>query len=388
MKCCAYASLVRHAIGSPGLDQDTSHDITSVRFSLAKEIKGAFYRAVSPDGRLMCIGYIAKHPGRIAVAAGSDKMAVSHQGPSGFRVVVVETGSWMEIYSAQVAGLPGSFSFFLDNEAVYGEASTYSPMTCHYMVIDLPGRSLEELQQPYKNTTGIACQALRGRKLACVTADGELQQSEWPEFNVLMGVGDGVRMSGCQLNADRSKLIHLLDQQLVCHRVEDLSILWTREVDPVINLKARMRWSVPPNAPYVSSAHYAISADGRTVALAPAGAVSEDAPRSFYTEILDGETGKPVTRWPLYHHDGIALSANGKLLATGEVADQGVGHVEPTVHVHSVPSCREVATLVHDIMPRSQKLNASLSGGIEFTPDGRYLVTSANSNVKIWKLIH
>jgi len=255
------------------------------------------------------------------------------------------------------------------------------------MVIDLRAHRLEEQQGPFENATSITCQALRGNRLACVRADGELQQSDWPEFNVLKSIDSGEKVSGGRLSVDRAKLIYLLDQQLVCRRVEDFSILWTREVDPAINLKARMRWSDPAKAPYVSSVQYDISADGSTVALAPAGATSEDAPRRFYTEILDGETGEPTIRWPLYHHDGIALSADGKLLATGEVADRGVGHVEPTVHVFGVPSCGEVATLVHDTMPRSQKLNASLSGGIEFTPDGRFLVTSANNHIKIWQLI-
>ena len=387
VRCFTYGSLITSAIGSPSLDQDTTRDIAPLQFSLAKEIKGAFNRAISPDGRLMCIGYIAKRLGRIAVAVGSDKTVISHQGPSGFRVVVVETGSWTEIYSAKVAGLPGPFSFFLNSEAVYGEASTYSPITCHRMVIDLRARRLEERQKPFEDVTNVACQALRDGRLMCVEGNSDLLQAGWPEFNVITRTGGGGRVSGCRLSVDRAKLIHLFDQQLVCRRVEDFSILWTREVDPAINLKARMRWSDPAKAPYVSSVHYDISADGNTVALAPAGAISEDAPRRVYTEILDGETGKPAGRWPLYHHDGIALSADGKLLAIGEVADRGVGHVEPTVHVYSVPSCGEVATLVHDTTPRSQRLNASLSGGIEFTPDGRFLVTSANNHVKIWQLI-
>jgi len=70
-----------------------------------------------------------------------------------------------------------------------------------------------------------------------------------------------------------------------------------------------------------------------------------------------------------------------------ELADSKSVDLEPTVHVYDVPSAREVATVVHDRVPRSQRLRATLNGsGFGFTPDGRYFIPSSNNKVKIWQL--
>jgi WD40 repeat protein len=110
--------------------------------------------------------------------------------------------------------------------------------------------------------------------------------------------------------------------------------------------------------------------------------------RRCYLEILGGKDGTPVARWPLDYKDGIVLSPDGKLLALGETVQNKAGQSEPTVHVYEVPSGREVARFVHDRVPWKNRVNAYLVNGLEFTPDGRYLITSANNKVKIWQVEH
>ena len=73
-------------------------------------------------------------------------------------------------------------------------------------------------------------------------------------------------------------------------------------------------------------------------------------------------------------------------IALAELAEKQ-GRLEPTVHVHEVPSGREIATVIHDRVPLNRRLGATLNGGGSgFTPDGKYLITSNSFNVKIWQV--
>src|SRR5262249_32827802 len=147
---------------------------------------------------------------------------------------------------------------------------------------------------------------------------------------------------GFSLTSDRKRLVHRVDQALVCRRVEDFGVLWTRLIDREIDMKAKdPRWNDPDKAPYLASAAYDISADGNRVALAAQGG----SPERHYIEILNGNDGSLVARWPLRERHGFALSQNGRLLALAELME-GKSSLEPTMHILDVPSAKEITTVI------------------------------------------
>jgi WD40 repeat protein len=243
-------------------------------------------------------------------------------------------------------------------------------------------RAFPELK--YDATNAASYSLLRDRTLAGIKDRGNLVQAEWPSLQESLRVVVPGEAGMFRFSADRKTLIHLVDQSLVCRRVSDFSTLWKRPVNPEIDLKAR--WSENLRMPSIASADYALSADGNTVAFGPSRAEYEGKPAKSYIEILRGNDGSPVAQWPRDSGDKMVLSPDGRLLAVGEIAATDVGALRPIVRVYSVPSGREVAVVVHDRMPADQRLNASLAGGLEFSPDGRYLITSANNKVKVWQM--
>ena len=77
-----------------------------------------------------------------------------------------------------------------------------------------------------------------------------------------------------------------------------------------------------------------------------------------------------------------AVSPNGNLLATSEIKwISSKGKAQCIVHLYDVQSGRELASVLHDEFKAVD--NAEFT--IDFTPDGRYLITSG-INTKIWKL--
>jgi WD40 repeat protein len=84
--------------------------------------------------------------------------------------------------------------------------------------------------------------------------------------------------------------------------------------------------------------------------------------------------------------DAVVLSHDGKMLVLGETVQAKSGQLEPTVHVFAVPSGKNIADFVHSRVNRKHRLLARLFGGIAFTPDGKFLITSAGATVKIWRV--
>src|SRR6266446_9942709 len=336
---CGEATALVLVIDQYGSGQATSAGTAKVQFKLVKEIKDAFYRAVSPDSRRICLCFTRKPVGRVILGVTGNQRTVSHDPPGPFAVAVVELGSWKEIYSAPLLGDTGLFSFFMDGDTLYGETvSLRFPVTRESMLIDLRTGSVEKPQKAYdKESTGYYS-ALKDHILIGVKGDRELVQVEWPSFREVVRITVEGNVSVFRLTADRKHLIHLVDQSLVCRRVEDFGVVWTRQIDPDIDLKAKdSRWSDPEKAPHLADAAYCISADGNRVAVAPGQASDVGKPGRFYLEILNGKDGTPVVRWSKDRHDGIEFSPDGRLLALAELADSKSVDLEPTVHVYDVP---------------------------------------------------
>ena len=152
---------------------------------------------------------------------------------------------------------------------------------------------------------------------------------------------------------------------MVYRNTVDLEVVWTREF----------------GAEYTEARHLSVSADGRMVAAAVTDNAFSDKQTKFYVGIYDGNDGRELTRLPVTGTDGLGLSADGKLIAVGDRKSQS----DPTVHIYEISSGRRLASVAHDhlVNQRSLFLVGGLSG-IEFTSDGKYLVSSGAMNTKIW----
>jgi hypothetical protein len=342
-----------------------------VQFKLVKKIDGGTFWAASPDSRRICVG-------------------LQRSGGASRALSVIELGSWKAVYSAPLPGEAREFSFFSDSERLYGVAET--PRLRESMLIDLRTGGIEKREDEYVRGKTAFVEAIHDRILIGYRGK-RLVQVEWPTLREVAGVPLNAAASFLRFSADRKRLIHTVGQSLVCRRAEDFDVLWTRQVDSDIGMMEQGLAGVS-----ISSARYAISGDGSIVALAPRRSGMSGKPERFYLEILNGTDGHPLRRLPENGSDGVALSPDGSLLAIAQmdgVADSYeespigrtriAGGLEPALHIHEVPSGREVTRVVHAMVTRDQRLRGHLDGRRSgFTPDGRYLITSNSYDVKIW----
>jgi hypothetical protein len=343
-----------------------------LKLTLAKEIKDAVLLAISPDDRRICLWFTK------TTKAKADSSLI----------VVLEIGTWKEIYSTRLPGEPMGFSFFLGGDALYGvtepRALARKLSDRKSLVIDL--RTGEVDQQAAPVTPDIAYYSAFSRGvLIGIRGPREIVRAEWPSFRELASIQvDGRRRGGLSLSGDRQRLIHVGDQSLVCRRTDDFGIVWIRKIDASINMGATLRGQDVPGAS-LSVAYSSSSADGGIVALGARRVKDSDAPLSFYIEILDGKDGGVVSRWPENPGDGIALSPDGKLLAIASL-EQSPYVIEAVVNIHDVPSGKKVATAIHDRVSSNRRLGVMHSHGFGFTPDGDYLITANSNRVKIWRV--
>jgi hypothetical protein len=301
----------------------------------------------------------------------------------------MEIGAWKEIFSTPMAGEPAAFSFFRGGEGLYGVTEPHSLgrklADRIALVIDLRTGGIERLPSPVTAETAYYT-ALSGRTLIGVRGNRELVRTEWPDLRELASATvNGPINGGLNLTGDRQRLIHVVDQSLVCRRTEDFRVLWSRQIDASIDLAATLNGR-GVLGPSLSIAYNCLSADGSTAAIGARRVNNIAAPVEFYIEILDGKDGTPVARWPKNPDQGIALSADGSLLAVAELVETG-NDLQPTIRVHEVPSGKEVATVVHDQIALNRRLGGTVRAGeFGFTSDSKYLVTANDYKLKIWEL--
>ena len=165
------------------------------------------------------------------------------------------------------------------------------------------------------------------------------------------------------VRSDRRTIVaYSFDNVLVCRRMDDLSVLWTKSVEPGLELL-----------------RIAVSADGARIAASVGDPLVEDLTRGWrqhYLGVYDGGTGEEVARLQIDGTDWIALSTDGGLIAVVSHERGEKGAVVPAAPIYETSSGRKVASVVHGPVKqgRHQRLEAGIT--VAFTSDGKYLITS------------
>src|SRR5262249_34533048 len=104
-----------------------------------------------------------------------------------------------------------------------------------------------------------------------------------------------------------------------------------------------------------------------------------------YIAVYDGETGEEVARLARNWSDGIALSADGKLIGVVVREPDKMGEVIPAVYVYDVLSGKKLASVAHDRIKKGRRQLLEAACGVGFTSDGKYMITSGMAT-KVWRL--
>lgn len=386
-------------------NRDARPDEPAVR--LVKEIKHAYLLDVSPDATNLCL-YFTRHPVRSFLWRGqwSEKTTVADGGDA---LRIVETTTWKSTYATRLAAAPYSGSFFADGRAVYAEVPGAGAGRTQRVVVDLRSGGKQERfdPNPWANPGSLdfSYWALDDRALLGGGRDERnetavLVRVELPSYRETQRVpfaekrsastGMGTETS-VRVSADRRTFVYAINNNIVCRRGQDLGTLWARQTEADL---------APPRA--------AISKDGTLVAAAVFGPQAPPFAERGYLAVYDGRSGAPIARiaTPIRAADeayltteahlfagseGLAISPDGRLLAAGQrvyLRQKSRSVVQPTVLLFDIRRGDKVATITHDQFPGGggEFLYAGFArDGIQFTPDGRYLITSG-LNTKVWEV--
>ena len=296
-------------------------------------------------------------------------------------------GSWSMLYSIQLRAKPKSVSFFADGDMVYAETLRI-PETkfreSQQVVIDLPSRKSTErtsswlAAEPMIDYFALSQPHLVG--LAEYVQDqgqNALVLAELPDYREIARVPFAVtdereapnRDSGVFVSDDRKIFLYGAGHSIVCRRTSDLGIVWTRQIEP--NMFGVRPFSMTP--------------DGGIVAAAVMDTMFIANQKDYYIGVFKGRDGSPVARLHLNGFESLSISPNGELLAVGQRVRLQTGEMQPTVNVHDIASGAQVATVIHDRLRVGRKDFGNDEINCQFTPDGKYLVTSS-IHTRVWAI--
>jgi len=345
----------------------------SLKTSLAQEYAKATEYAVSPDGKMICL---------------------EDWGERRYPLRVVEIGSWRTIFKGRFRNRITFASFFSNNSALFvrGPGDRFEKAFWWDILNLADGQHLEHKQpqdvvmvggteqiaalsasrllvfrytsRPYLTQTVELIELPDYRELAKVPYATEPREPRRRELNIELSKDFGFGVSD-----DRSTLAYSFDHTLLSRRTKDLQLLWERKTG---------------FATYAQKV--AVSAHGDRIAAAFSDNSISHLQKEYCVVVYDGKDGKEVAKLPITGTDGIAISPDGKLVATVELV-YGKGYASPTVHIHEVSTGNEVAKLTHDVIKsrRHQWLESEAGCRVRFTSDGKYLITSGMTT-KVWKL--
>jgi hypothetical protein len=346
------------AAGQRKPDTDEQRSETNLQFKLIREFKDAGPFDISPDGRYACLGFNRR--GKL-------------------QVVELETGR--AIYNTELREDVLIARFFADGETLYAQTSLIDENERYrrryqQAVIDLRTGNLNaRLCDYHLGYFPLAAPFLLGGEHNSADQGVALFLAKLPDYQETLRVPfapfarrypkdpDGYSPT---FSANRKRVVHQVDHALVCRSTEDLSVIWTRPVEPDYHWGA---WQLD------------MTPDGQTLASA---VIDQSAlhPQRYYVGIYDGTNGSVLARLPISAAMGVRISPDGKLIAVGERVVLPDGRIEPTVNLYEALTGVRVGK-VSDSAVAVAYSRAGISG--RFTPDGKYLVT-AGRDTKVWAL--
>jgi hypothetical protein len=378
----AWTSLLRSQNKGQVIPPAVPENAVYLQPKLLREFRNAYLVAVSPDSSKMCL-YLTKHPQMIFTIRGSER---SYDGGSlrDEALGVIAMGSWAPLYSMQLRDKPQAVSFFARSDILYAQtlpfANGLGNSDEQQLLISVPSGGVEERVAPYN---GVLYRALSDRKLLGNQYDQKSRNSQLilataPDFKEFSRISFAVtqereprnRDSGVFVSDDRKICLYGAGHSIVCRRTDDLSIIWTRQIEP------RM----------FGVRSFSMTPDGGIVAAAVMDTMFVADQKDYYVGVFEGRNGTPVARLHLNGNESIAISPDGKLLAVGQRLRLPTGEMQPTVAIHDMASGAQVGTVVHDrLYITGTKDFGNDEIKCQFTPDGKYLVTSS-IHTKVWGL--
>ncbi len=347
------------------------------RPSLVQEFPRSATKALSPDGSMLCL------------EEWSDR---------GYPLRVVEVGTWRTLYvghfSSRVRGLPSFFSdsenllvstFASNNKGVCGAGKGH----CAGMETTVGIRSGRQVEAvlPFVQNEYDSLYAIMGSTILDIHRTDQtdsLALLEFPSFKQITKVPyaiqprqprpviSGIKLStdyGLSISDNRQKLAYAFDETVLCRRTTDLAVVWQQSVEHGMK---PLRVALSPSGNRVA------------VAVADGEPVLNQAHRS-YIIIYDGENGEDLKRLMLNWAHGIALSADGSLLALDLPRPGKNGEVIITVHLYDASSGDELGSVVHDHIKKGRHQFLEAGCGIAFTSNGNFMITSGMTT-KVWRI--
>jgi WD40 repeat protein len=373
-------------IAALGKQAEGQGKVGTLKIRLAKEFRDAYLLAVAPDSQKICL-YFAENPidkftfqgGKWTYEGGPSK-----QGNEALEVIDID--SWRALCSVTLRQRPSRGSFFADSQVLYvatDPIASTAGLTQH-VVIDLQTRNVtEHLQKSslHESYYALAEQTLLGTEsvVDAFARYESLTRTSLPDYRDVVRVPFSPahkRENGPSwvvTSSDRKTVLYGVDHTLVCRRTEDLEIIWTRQIEREFEYGVMF---------------LAITPDGSRVAASVLDTVYVPRQRKFYIAVYDGKDGRQLARLPLNGLEGIALSPDGNVLAVGKTAVvKGVGSVL-TAELYEIATGRRVAVVEDDRFSRLDLAHFGGFGwnGIQFSSDGKYLITSITGHTKVWAL--
>jgi WD40 repeat protein len=305
---------------------------------------------------------------------------------------VVEMGSWRTIYQEHFQTDAYNAHFFDDSLAMVRTLVNLENNGIGVQVtavnIDTGKRTdkIFKLDSPY--STNFAFTVRNGILLYLNSGNNGVESLtlvEFPEMRELFKVpyalqareprrrsGNAILSNdyGMELSDNRKIFAYSYDHTLVCRSLVDLSLLWTRQIEPDV-----IAWKT------------AVSANGNVVAVAKADTNFPFPQRRYGISVYDGKTGTDIATLPYSGTEGMALSPEGKLIAFvdhPQIHEGKSTYDIPTVQLYEINSGKRLASIIHDRIKVNNAILSTRGCKVYFTSDGMYLITSGNST-KIWK---
>lgn len=349
-----------------------------LKLSLELELPQSTVKALSSDGANLCVEDWAE---------------------GGYPLRVIQIGTWRTEYSGRFESRTLGASFFADSRSLFVQFLSSSGKgvcgvgegNCAHQGAVVDFRTGERSQRPlltdlnshedyWALRDGILLTSYykgkpdnRTETLGLVQFSSLRRGAEVPYATQLRepkrrkGTLDLSNDFGFCISDDRRTVAYSFDHILLCRRTDDLSVLWTRTVEPQLN-----------------AYRVAVAAGGGHVAAAVAGeSVTSTEQRTSYISVYDGRTGEDVARLPHSGTEGVALSPDGKLISIVAKEPGNRGEVVPTIHVLEVSSGRKLTSVAHRPVKAGKRQFAETACTVAFTSDSRYMITSGMAT-KIW----